>query len=116
MVAGVQRQVLRDSEMERQRVNTNTSENQVEGPTFSDLVLQVTKPHCPYTPLVRVVTRPTQIQGEGMRPTSPWEQSQSHRQDVLWDGRNAREWPSLGKCCLPCCIGEEGGGDACSES
>lgn len=62
-MAGVQRQVLRETEMERQRVNMNTSENQVEGLTFTDLVLQVTKPHCPYTPLVRVVTRPTQTKG-----------------------------------------------------
>lgn len=47
----------------------NINENQVEGLTFSDLALEVTTPHCPYTPLVRVVSRCTQIQGEGMRPS-----------------------------------------------
>lgn len=67
-------------------MNVNVSENQVEGLTFSDLALEVTKPHCPYTPLVGLDSRTTQIQGEGPRPTSLWKQSPSCCQQVRWNG------------------------------
>lgn len=62
--------------------------------TSSDLALEVTRPHFPSTRRVRALTRQTQTQGEGLRPTSPQDQCQSHCQEVPWDGTSAWEWPS----------------------
>lgn len=116
MVAGVQEQVLRERDRQGQRMNTNTSKNQVEMLTSSDLALEVTRPHFPLHSM-----------GQSSHQTDPDPRGgpETHLSTgpmsitlpggpVGWD--KCMGVAIFGKYHVPCCMGEGGGADARTES